>query len=210
MEASFASQPAAVLFDIDGTLVDSMPIHFAAWTKAMNSAGLQFVSWEEFVSLGGTTAAELIDRLVQEQNANPDRQAILEVKMAAVQENLHQCRKIDIAVELAETALAKQIPVGLFTGGRRDTIEKSLATCGLTHLGEQALITPADLPKGKGKPMPDGLFLTCKLLAVEPKKCVYVGDSPLDQQAALAAGMTFIHVEELNKTHPIWDILATS
>lgn len=204
MPATLPTRPDALLFDVDGTLVDTMPIHFRAWSAALAAAGLDFVDYPAFQALGGTTATDLVERLAAAQGKAPDVAAILRDKAARVLATTQETAPIAAAVRLALDFHASGGPVALVTGGSHEAIDRALRLHALDTLADGVVITPAELPPGRGKPHPDGILLACAQLGVEPTRCAYVGDSPLDRAAAGAAGLAFLDVVDLDPDRDPW------
>ena len=94
------SSAEAVIFDCDGTLVDSMPIHFLAWNETMRSVGLVFEE-DRFYALGGMPTDRIIAMLAQEQNKDVDPQETAFRKEAAFFEKMHLLEPIEIIVDVA-------------------------------------------------------------------------------------------------------------
>lgn len=185
----------AFIFDCDGTLADSMPAHFLAWTEAFHQAhpAIDFPE-DYFYSLGGTPTAE-VARINLARF--PGLATIAPVDLAHRKEQLflekiHAVRPVEPVVAFARQAKAQGKPVAVASGGDRPVVEAILAAIGLANFFP-VIVTPRDVTRGK--PAPDMFLLAAARLGVPPARCLVFEDAPPGIQAAQAAGMAWVLVD---------------
>ncbi len=188
---------AAVIFDLDGTLIDSIDIYFRIVENALKRLDLPPVSRSKILA-----AAESEDfkwELVLPREVLDSQENIIDKAWAVINEIAPQmfADHLDI-FQGADTALnliaAKGLKVGLVTSTQKHYLETKmlpLKNAGVDNL-IQAIITSDDVEKRK--PAPDPLIMCAQQLDVKPASCVYVGDTTTDIQAGKAAGMQTIGV----------------
>jgi HAD superfamily hydrolase (TIGR01509 family) len=179
----------AYLFDCDGTIVDSMPLHYIAWSKALGEYGCTFDK-ELFYSWGGKPAVEIIADLNKMQNLDMPPEALAEHKESLYFALLPQLQPIPEVVEIIEAEHGR-IPFAVVSGGRRNSVTSSLTTLGL--LGKFETIVGAEDYKNS-KPAPDAYLLAAARLGVAPKDCLVFEDTDMGIQAATAAGMASVKI----------------
>jgi len=182
------------LFDLDGTLIDSMPAHYRAWDSAMRHFGLKTQLDEElFYSLGGVPTPRVAELMGKHYNLTLNPLEVMEVKERMFSEQgVPSVTVIQPVADFARrVALTK--PVAIVTGGTPDVVVPSLATVGLTEIFK-VVVTASDVPPGRGKPEPDMFLLAAKLMKVDPTKCLVFEDAEPGIKAALAAGMKVVRV----------------
>ncbi|MGA2673306.1 MAG: HAD family phosphatase [Terracidiphilus sp.] len=179
----------AYLFDCDGTIADSMPLHYIAWKKALAEWNCEY---EEslFYSWGGRPVREIIAALNERNGLNMPVEALAARKERLYLEQLPQLKAIPEVLEHIETAHGK-IPIAVVSGSRRESVEGSLKVLGL--LDKFDTIVAAEDYKN-GKPAPDAFLLAAARLGVAPKDCLVFEDTALGIQAATAAGMASVMV----------------
>ncbi|HEY3756391.1 MAG TPA: HAD family phosphatase [Opitutaceae bacterium] len=190
---------AGYLFDLDGTLVDSMPAHYRAWDAAMRRFGLnQKLDEELFYSLGGVPTTRVAELFGNHYGLALDAAEVMEVKEKLYREGIGSITLIEPVAEFARrVALTK--PIAIVTGGTPDVAFPSLEAAGLADIFK-IVITPLDVPVGRGKPAPDMFLLAASRMGVDPKKCLVFEDAEPGIQAALAAGMQVVRVPSRPRT----------
>ena len=184
--------PGGAIFDCDGTLVDTMPIHFVAWRKTLNDLGhTEIFPESQFYEWGGVPAKEIIERLNTIHGTN-----LLAHKMATTKEEnysqlISNVKPILLVVEEARRLYAAGVPLAVASGGRRDVVEASLRNVGILDLFGP-VVGSEDVTNGK--PAPDVFLKAAELIGVEPQKCVVYEDAPAGLQAAFRAGMKAVDV----------------
>ena len=185
----------AYIFDCDGTLADSMPLHYAAFLKAFEQLGFSIpLSEEYYYSLAGVPIGEFVNRLNKVHGVRIDVSKLDEAKNTFFRETLDQIQPVEAVVKLLKNTVGK-LPIAVASGGTRHCVSRTLATIGVDHLVD-AVVTAEDVRRGK--PAPDIFLKSAELLEVKPESCLVFEDGALGIQAAMAAGMQAVHVE----THP--------
>jgi HAD superfamily hydrolase (TIGR01509 family) len=185
---------AAYLFDLDGTLIDTMPVHYRAWETALRHEGLAGNLDEDyFYALGGVPSVQVAELLAARHGVPIGSAAHLaERKEDLYRAQLDDISPIDPVVEFARR-VALTHPVAIATGGTPDVALPSLAAAGLAELFP-VVVTPLDVAPGRGKPHPDMFLEAARRLGVEPSRCLVFEDAEPGLRAALAAGMTVVRV----------------
>ena len=182
---------AGYIFDLDGTLVDTMPLHFRAWEEAMRRAGLQGSLDEEyFYSLGGVPTRRVAELIGQHHGLKVDAERVFHEKEALFGDLQAGAQLIEPVVAFARL-VAKTHPLAVASGGPRDIVRRSLELSGLTPLFK-AVVTADDVVHGK--PSPDMFLLAAKLIGVESTRCLVFEDAEPGIRGALAAGMQVVRV----------------
>lgn len=181
----------AVIFDCDGTLVDSMPAHFDAWCDALTLYGVGGVFKEDvFFAMGGRPTRDIVVELNDEYDLHLDPQAVAFAKREAFLKKLHTVTLIDEVAAFGES-LRGRVPMAIATGGTRMVVEKTLQAVGISDWFDE-VVTADDVVEGK--PAPDIFLRAAELLGVAPEKCLVVEDAPAGILAAQRAGMQVIAV----------------
>lgn len=185
------------IFDLDGTLVDSMGTHFRAWRQALreNGAPSEAFLWEEFVSHGGMAAPDIVADLNRVYGLHMDPQATAARKRACYAEILSSGRLpvIEETVGLVRRLRGQGIPYAIGTGSVAAGARHTLQAAGIAGLFP-LIITPDDVQPGRGKPAPDIFLLAAERMGVAPGDCVVFEDAEPGLQAAAAAGMDSVRV----------------
>lgn len=183
----------AYLFDLDGTLIDSMPVHLRAWETALGRVGLRVpFDAEFFYSLGGVPTLESAVIFRQHYELTFDEHRLVENKEQRYLELLHEVALIVPVAQFAQR-VAETHPVAIVTGGGPEIAYPALDATGLRALFP-VVITPADVDAGRGKPAPDMFLLAAKRLGVAPERCLVFEDALPGVAAAKAAGMQVVTV----------------
>lgn len=181
----------AYLFDCDGTIVDSMPLHYAAWKKMLAEWNVPF-SEERFYAWGGMPVTEAIRRLNEEYGLKmPVEESSLR-KEAYYLEMLPQLKAIPEVLEHIEASHGR-IPFAVVSGSTRDSVVSSLETVKLLDKFE-TLVCAGDYEKSKPDPAP--FLVAAKRLGVAPADCLVFEDTDMGIQAAVAGGMASIRVPQ--------------
>ena len=182
---------AGYIFDLDGTLVDTMPLHFRAWDAAMRHAGLQCPLDEElFYSLGGVPTRRVAELIAARYELTIDVEAVFDHKESLFRELQGDARLIAPVAEFARR-VAQTHPVAIASGGPRLIVRRSLELAGLAPLFKY-VVTADDVVHGK--PAPDMFLLAAQQRGVEPARCLVFEDAEPGVQAARAAGMRWVRV----------------
>jgi beta-phosphoglucomutase family hydrolase len=184
--------PKGLIFDCDGTLVDTMPMHWRAWQKIVARHGLQF-SEERFYSLGGVPSRDIAKILAAEQGITLDNLAVAKEKEAEYLALIEQVEPIHSIVAIAREHHGK-LPMAVASGGTHRVIEKVLTQLGIRHLFD-AIVTSEDVTNQK--PAPDIFLEAARRIGVEPQFCRAYEDTDLGMQAIRAAGMDAVDVRDM-------------
>ncbi len=181
----------AVIFDCDGTLVDSMPAHFEAWCEALALYGAGGVFREDvFHAMGGRPTRDIVVDLNDEYNLKLEPEAVALAKREAFLRRLNAVTLIDEVAAFAESLRGK-MPMAIATGGSRMVIEKTLQIVGVSDWFDE-VVTADDVKEGK--PAPDIFLRAAELLGVSPTRCLVLEDAPAGILAAQRAGMQVVAV----------------
>ncbi len=181
----------AYLFDCDGTIVDSMPLHYLAWKKALAEWGCTLEE-DLFYSWGGKPPAEIIASLNRIFGLKMPVEAVAERKECLYFSLL---RDLEPIPEVLEHINAQQgrIPFAVVSGSTRESIIKSLTSVGL--LDRFPLLIGSE-DYAHSKPAPDAFLIAAARLGIAPKDCLVFEDTDLGIQAATAAGMASVRVPQ--------------
>jgi HAD superfamily hydrolase (TIGR01509 family) len=184
---------AGYLFDLDGTLVDTMPLHFVAWREALWQSGLgRDLDEDFFYSLGGVPTLLVARRIGEHYGVPLDAAAVEHLKERIFLERLREAKLIAPVVDFARRVAATH-PVAVVTGGMPEVAQASLRLTGLDRLF-RIVVTPADVPAGRGKPAPDMFLLAARRMGVPPGRCLVFEDAEPGLVGARAAGMQVVRV----------------
>lgn len=185
-------EPVALVFDFDGTLVDSMPMHYRCWQLALEPFGLTF-DHETFQNWGGVPTREIVSRLSRAQGVPVDLEIVIHAKETLTRAHAHEAEPIEPVLSIARTSRGV-LPMAIATGGPRALIGPRMEALGI-HDWFGAIVTADDV--ARGKPEPDPFLLAAKLLGVDPTRCRAYEDAPSGLASARAAGMEVIDVATL-------------
>lgn len=183
----------AYLFDCDGTIADSMPLHYRAWKQALAEWNCVYPE-ELFYAWGGKPVRKIIADLNAMHGLDMPVDALATRKEALYLAQLPQLKAIPPVLEHV-LAQHGQIPLAVVSGSRRDSVTGSLTAIGILDKFDTLVCAEDYL---HGKPAPDAFLLAAKRLNVEPSKCLVFEDTDLGIEAATAAGMASVRVPQLN------------
>ncbi len=179
------------IFDLDGTLIDTMPLHYRAWDEAMRRVGLTCALDEElFYSLGGVPTRQVAEMIAAHYGLTIDPFAVFEHKEAIFGDLQTDAKVIEPVAKIARQ-MALTHPVSIASGGPRHIVRRSLELSGLAALF-QVVVTPEDV--AHGKPAPDMFLLAAKRMGVPAEQCLVFEDAEPGMRAAEAAGMRWVRV----------------
>ena len=189
---------AGVVFDFDGTLVDSMPLHFEAYRRVLAAGGVALAREEFFGAIGGT-ARETIPKLLRGRTCTFTVDEIHARKKATLAQLLVTEPLVVLETSKLVPVFKAFVPVGVASSGARPGIEQMLARLGWTSWFD-VVITGEDAQRGK--PAPD-LFLACAHgMGVDPTRCLAFEDTDDGVAAARAAGMDVFDVRQAHASVP--------
>jgi beta-phosphoglucomutase family hydrolase len=179
-----------LIFDCDGTLADTMPAHYLAWTGMFTRYGIAFTE-ERFYQLGGVPTAKIIRILSAETGiAVADVDAMTREKEDGFLTHLPAIRPVELVVAVA-AAFRGKLPMAVASGGYRDTITRTLDHIGIRDWFD-TVVTAEDTPRHK--PEPDVFLEAAKRLGVPAAGCVVFEDTDIGLEAARRAGMAGVDV----------------
>lgn len=180
------------IFDCDGTLVDSMPLHFRAWTASFVHNGAPW-NWteDEFYAAAGVPDRITVSALNREYGADIDPDAVHAYKLEWYTEHLQELRPVPAVEEIARRYHAEGKRISVASGSDLSIVRPSLEVTGLIELFD-IIITPADVERGK--PAPDMFLLAAERMGVTPSDCLVFEDGKAGIDAADAAGMASVFV----------------
>ncbi|MCF6280217.1 MAG: HAD hydrolase-like protein, partial [Flavobacteriaceae bacterium] len=161
----------ALIFDCDGTLVDTMPIHMDAWKIAFEMNGREF-PYDFIDSLKGTPLQEIVQIYNKEFNDNIDFEKVSKIKYGLTHETIKKAKPIKPVVDVA-LKHHNIMPMSVASGGSEYNVHASLTSAGILNLFSPILTSKDKIP---GKPKPD-IFLECaKQMNVAPENCLVFED----------------------------------
>lgn len=194
----------AVIFDNDGTMVDTMPIHHQAWEYALNKFGMTF-PLEKFYAFAGMPLSAIVPRLAEEEGISPvpENDAV-----TALRKEFHEKRggrfagvtAIPPVLQVFHVARKMKLKVAIASGGERKDVLGSLVGAGLIENDTMeaakqvfdSVVTAEDVEHGK--PHPETFLLAAKEMGVAPERCVGLEDADLGLQGLVAGGMRAVDV----------------
>ncbi len=179
----------AYLFDCDGTVADSMPLHYIAWKKALSECNCPFDE-ELFYSWGGVPPVEIVERLNKMYGLEMPVIEVAERKENYYFDQLPQLKSVPEVIEHVEAQYGK-IPFGVVSGSTRESVVNSLTTIGMLDRF-QTIVASEDYTRSK--PAPDAFLLAAERLGVPPESCLVFEDADIGIQAATSAGMASVRV----------------
>jgi HAD superfamily hydrolase (TIGR01509 family) len=179
----------AYLFDCDGTIADSMPLHYIAWKKALEEWNCEFEE-ELFYAWGGMPIAEIISALNERHGLRMPVELVSLRKESLYFELLPQLKAIPEVLEHIE-AQHGRIPFAVVSGSTRESVTASLVTLKLLDRFD-ALVCAGDYQRSK--PDPEAFLVAAGKLGVAPEDCLVFEDTEMGIQAATAAGMASVKI----------------
>jgi HAD superfamily hydrolase (TIGR01509 family) len=179
----------AYLFDCDGTIVDSMPLHYIAWKTSLAEYNCVYEE-KLFYAWGGRPIREIIRLLNDMQGLNMPVDEVAEKKEILYHSLLPQLKAIPEVIEHID-AQHGRIPFAVVSGSRRSSVVGSLTALGLLDKFD-TLVCAEDYKCGK--PAPDCFLMAADRLGVAASDCLVFEDTDLGIEAATAAGMLSVKV----------------
>ncbi len=181
-----------IIFDCDGTLVDSMPLHFRAWTASFvhHEAPWHWTE-DEFYASAGVPDRVTVMALNSRYGVNLDPERVYDYKAEWYSRYVSELAPVPAVANLARKYHAAGTPVSVASGSELSLVLPSLAAAGLEGLFD-IVITPADV--ARGKPAPDMFLLAAERMGISPERCLVFEDGKPGIEAAEAAGMRWVFV----------------
>ena len=178
-----------LIFDLDGTLIDTMPLHFQSWQSVAGKLGFTFTE-KLFYELAGTPTTGIIDHLNREQNLNLVHDEILSLKYSDFLKMLPEAKPVKAVVDVIHRYHGI-LPMSVGTGGAR---EIALQTLSIHKLDSYFPVIVFAEDVENHKPAPDTFLQCASRMGVEPEFCHVFEDGDQGIRAAESAGMTFTDV----------------
>lgn len=181
----------ALIFDMDGTLVDSMPRHLDAWEATSAEFGLPF-DRAQLNEYGGIPTRKIVAILAEQHGLTIDVEAFTRRKVALYMEHIQQVSVFPAMWELVRRCHGK-VPMGIGTGSPRNQAESILKSTGLDAY-IQVVVSADDVVNHK--PHPDTFLQVAEQLGANPANCLVFEDTQIGLQAGRAAGMETVLATE--------------
>jgi beta-phosphoglucomutase family hydrolase len=181
-----------LVFDCDGTLADTMPMHWRAWQVIAKKYKLHFPE-DRFYSLGGVPSRDILQMLAKEQGVTLDHIQAAHEKENAYLPLMAEVEPIHAVVEIARENFGK-IPMAVASGGTLPIIEQVLTHLKIRHLF--GAVVTSEMVKNQ-KPAPDIFVEAARRIGVDPKFCRAYEDTDLGMQAIRSAGMDAVDVRKM-------------
>jgi HAD superfamily hydrolase (TIGR01509 family) len=182
---------SAYLFDCDGTIADSMPLHFIAWQQALSEWNCAFDE-KLFYAWGGKPIADIISALNDRHGLNMPVEEVCRNKEIAYFDLLPQLKAVPEVLEHIQ-AQHGSIPFAVVSGSTRESVTASLAALRLLDKFD-TMVCAGDY--SKGKPDPEAYLLAAARLGVAPGGCLVFEDTDMGIQAATAAEMASVKISQ--------------
>lgn len=180
----------AYVFDCDGTLADTMPLHYKAWGAALKEHECDFPE-ALFYELGGVPTERIVEILNERHGYSMPVRDTAAYKDSLFVQMIPQTLPIEPVVELVHQFHGVK-PLAVASGGKREVVIKTLDALGI--VGKfQTIVTVEDYRRGK--PAPDPFLEAARRLGVAPEKCLVFEDTTAGIAAARAANMQWVLVE---------------
>lgn len=187
----FPPDTQALIFDCDGTLADTMPLHYEAWLEALAPYDVEIP--RSFIDThAGMPTEVIVGEINREWRVAIDPPSFTEAKEQLFVRKIDQTRPIDPVVSIARRHHG-ELPLAVVSGGMRAIVQATLESIGVRHLFP--IVVTADDPVAP-KPSPDIFLEAAKQLGVPPERCHVFEDGDVGIRGARAAGMSVTDVRE--------------
>jgi len=193
MEEVIGPDVKGLVFDCDGTIADTMPLHYESWLKALGEYGVEFPE-ALFYEMAGIPTARIVEILNERHGHRMPVQETADYKEELYVSLIDRVRPIEPVVRLIER-YAGRLPMAVATGGTRAICTKTLSALDLLrHFEPTAIVTADDVRHGK--PAPDIFIEAARRIGVPAERCVAFEDADLGIQSARGAGMRVVDVRK--------------
>ena len=180
---------AAYIFDCDGTLGDTMPLHYSAWRAALKDQDCDFPE-ALFYELGGVPTERIVEILNERHGYHMPVKETARIKEELYLKGIGQIAPIEPVVEIVNKVHGK-LPIAVASGGHSRIVTRTLSCLGI--LDKFKVIVCAEDYR-HGKPHPEPFLVAAERLGVAPEKCLVFEDTQTGLEAAEAAGMQWVLV----------------
>ncbi len=182
----------ALIFDCDGTLTNSMPLHYRAWRQILDPINVEFTE-DRFYELAGMPGRNVFTEVAGDQFSAETIEELLATREDLFFELLGEIEPVAAVVEVAHEAFGK-MPMAVASGSVRESVERQLKTLGIRSWFD-AVVTAEDTKRHK--PHPDVFLEAARQLDISPHLCRVYEDSDLGIEAAKRAEMAWVDVRPL-------------
>jgi HAD superfamily hydrolase (TIGR01509 family) len=179
----------AYLFDCDGTIADSMPLHYIAWSKALAEWNCELPE-QLFYAWGGLPVTTIVTQLNQQHGLDMPVEKVARRKENYYYEILPRLKAVPEVLDVINACYGK-IPFAVVSGSTRKSVIASLKTL---HLLEKFPVIVGAEDYRKPKPDPEAFLLAAERVGVAPASCLVFEDTDMGIQAATAAGMASVRI----------------
>jgi beta-phosphoglucomutase family hydrolase len=183
-----------LVFDCDGTIADTMPLHYEAWVVALKECGAEFPE-ALFYEFAGIPTARIVEILNERYGHDMPVQETADRKEGLYQQLIPRVAPIEPVVMLVKQ-FAGKLPMAVATGGTQLICRKTLGSLGLLEYF-QHIVTADDVKHGK--PAPDIFLEAARRIGIRPQDCYAFEDGDLGLRAARAAGMVAVDIRPMHK-----------
>lgn len=186
---------SALIFDVDGTLADSMPVHFVAWQEAMRTLGGAMTE-NDFYDMAGMATTKMIALLNERHRTTMPVEEGAKLKESLYFDLIPKVPPIKPVIDVVLANVGKR-PMATASGGRRYVVTQTLTAIGLSHVFD-VQVSADDVVKGK--PDPEMFLEAARLMRVPPERCLVFEDGDPGIVAAESAKMRYIDVRKFGVT----------
>lgn len=173
-----------LIFDLDGTLSNSLPVHVATWNTVGETYGFKFDP-QIVYEMTGSPTIEFARRIVEQYKLSADPKEIVQLKRQTFWSSSHLLEPVDEIISIVKD-WHKKLPLAVGTGASRKSTDVQLNKLGIAHYFD-VTVTADDVTRHK--PNPDTFLKCAELMGVEPASCQVFEDGDLGIEAAKKAGM---------------------
>jgi beta-phosphoglucomutase family hydrolase len=185
----------ALIFDCDGTLADTLPVHFQTWSTVLQTVGVD-ISRDWYYKHCGTSAEEMLQILKDLFGYQFDSESLIAKRQSHYQSLLNTVEEVQAVAEIVRSHHQK-VPMAVASGGERIVLEATLHNINL-HNFFDVIVSIDDVETGK--PEPDIFLLASQKLGISPQDCIVYEDTDTGLEAARRAGMRSLDVRFLWQT----------
>ncbi|MEE2670334.1 MAG: HAD-IA family hydrolase [Bdellovibrionota bacterium] len=184
----------AIFFDLDGTLINSMPLHNQAWIDTFKENNVE-VPLQFFFETAGMSSLRIVEIINERHGLQLNPEEVSRVKRDKYLIHLNQVEVVEKVIEIVKEYYGKR-PLGIITGGSHEVVDQLLPKLGIDKYFD-TVICSDDTKTGKDGKEP--YMLATKNLNVSPEKSLFLDDGDVGLKGALSTGMDVIHVDVEDK-----------